>query len=300
MVASFTESARESPPTQRTGRGVGGGFGAPRNFLGNRFVYVVISPRSRGLAVGVNLNPDGKCNFDCPYCEVDRHGDRPAAVLDLDAVAEELGRTLTLVRSGELATVPAFRGVPQNLLKLQQVNLSGDGEPTLAEAFLDAVHTVLHVRARCSPPFFKIVLLTNATGLARAPVAEGIRCLTSQDEVWAKLDGGTQAYVDLVNHAKVPLTEVLNNILTLARQRPVIIQSLFPLIHGQEPPEAEIRQYAARLKELKAAGANLPLVQIYSATRPTPNSACGHLPLRSLARIAQMVRDLTGLQAEVF
>ncbi len=285
---------------RRAVRGVGAAFGAPRNFLGNRFVYVVLSPRVRGLAVGVNLNPDRECNFDCLYCEVDRRAAAPTAVLDVDVMADELARTLALVRSGELSGVPAFRGVPEDLLRLQQVNLSGDGEPTLAPAFLDAVHAVLHVRARCSPPFFKLALITNATGLAQPSVAEGIRCFTSHDEVWAKLDGGTQAYIDRVNRAQVSLAEVMKNILALSQKRPVIIQSLFPLINGVGPSEEEIREYAGRLKELKAAGANIPLVQIYSATRPAPASVCSHLPLRRLSQIAQVVRDTTGLRTEVF
>ena len=35
-------------------------FGCPRDFLGNRFVYVVVSARARGLSIGLNMNPD-KC-----------------------------------------------------------------------------------------------------------------------------------------------------------------------------------------------------------------------------------------------
>ena len=88
--------------------------------------------------------------------------------------------------------------------------------------------------------------------------------------------------------------------LSLARQRPVIIQSLFPAIDGQGPPSSEIDMFAQRLRALKDAGAQIPLVQIYSATRPTPHSQCGHLPLRMLSHIAQRVREVTGLKAEVF
>lgn len=275
-------------------------FGAPRDFLGNRFVYAVVSPRARGLSIGVNLNPDKECNFDCIYCEVDRHARCGAAQLNVDVMAEELSRTLGLVESGGLAQMPGFQDLPPDLLRLRQVNLSGDGEPTLCPVFLDVVQTVMHVRARSGLPFFKIVLITNATGLDRPQVAEGIRSLTARDEVWAKLDVGTQAWMERINRPAVLLDKVLANILALARQRPVVIQSLFPLVNGQEPPEQEVREYALRLKELKEAGAKIPLVQIYSATRPTPHSECGHLPLRSLARIAQVVRDITGLRAEVF
>ena len=51
----------------------GTAFGCPRAFLDNRFVDTVISPRAHGLSVGVNMNPDKRCNFDCVYCEVNRH-----------------------------------------------------------------------------------------------------------------------------------------------------------------------------------------------------------------------------------
>ena len=108
------------------------------------------------------------------------------------------------------------------------------------------------------------------------------------------------SYLDTVNHARVPQEKVLANILRLARQRPVVIQSLFPSLNGREPAAEEIASYVQGLKELKEAGAQISLVQIYSATRPTPHSACGHLPLRSLSGIAQQVRAGTGLKAEVF
>jgi len=103
-----------------------------------------------------------------------------------------------------------------------------------------------------------------------------------------------------VDKLNVPLDKILSNILTLGRQRPVVIQSLFPAINHEEPPLEEIEQYAERLRELKAGGAQIPLVQIYSAARPTPKSGCGHLPLKVLSRIAQTVRQVSGLRAEVF
>jgi len=144
------------------------------------------------------------------------------------------------------------------------------------------------------------VLLTNATGLDQPQVQQGLKFFTKSDEIWVKLDGGTQAYLNKVDRMNVPLEKVLANILMLAQQRPVVIQSLFPSINGEEPPLEEIEQYAQRLKQLKAQGAQISLVQIYSATRPTPNSGISHLPLKSLSRIAHTVRQVTGLKAEVF
>jgi wyosine [tRNA(Phe)-imidazoG37] synthetase (radical SAM superfamily) len=275
-------------------------FSYPRQFFGNRFVYAVVSPRARGLAVGVNMNPDGHCNFSCDFCEVNRSAPALEKSLDVDVMVGELQRTLSLACSGEMRGLHYYRSTPADLLELRQVALSGDGEPTLCPNFLDAVRAVVHVRALGRFPFFKIVLMTNATGLDSRQVQDGLKLFTQQDEIWAKLEAGTQQYMDSVNHPDCPLDKVLDNILLVARQRPVIIQSLFPLLDGMEPSSEEIAQYAQRLNDLKREGAQIPLVQIYSAARPAPHSTSRHLPLKTLARIAQQVREVTGLKAEVF
>jgi len=297
-LAEPAEKKRKSP--DRTNSCPQTAFGSPRDFLDNRFVYAVVSARARGLSVGINMSPDKNCNFQCVYCEVHRNGGAYEGQLDVDGMAGELKKTLAYVRAGRLRERPWYRNLPDELLELRHVALSGDGEPTLSPKFAEALQAAVHVRALSGFPFFKLVLLTNATGLDLPHVQQGLKFLTRSDEVWAKLDGGTQAYVNKVNRPGVPLEKILSNILMLGRQRPVVIQSLFPAIRGEEPPLEEIAQYAHRLLELKNGGAQISLVQIYSATRPSPNSESGHLPLKVLSRIAQTVRQTSGLPTEVF
>lgn len=275
-------------------------FGYPRDFLGNQFVYLVISPRAGGLSIGVNVNPVMKCTFQCLYCEVDRSQPARAARLDVGRMAAELDETLALAYSGRLRRLPRYTKMSDALLQVRHVAVSGDGEPTLAENFLEALMEINHLRARGGIPFFKIVLVTNSTALDRPEVQKGLKFLKREDEIWAKLDGGTQTYLNRLNGATMPIERILDNILLTARQHPVVIQSLFPAINGEEPPREEIQQYAQRLKELKEAGAEIPLVQIYSATRPMAQTGCSHLPLKSLSQIAQTVRRTAGLRAEVF
>jgi wyosine [tRNA(Phe)-imidazoG37] synthetase (radical SAM superfamily) len=274
-------------------------FGCPRDFLGNRFVYVVISPRARGLSIGINMNPDKFCNFDCVYCEVNRDVPPAERELDVSVMAVELEKTLFLIRAGGIQQLTGYGGLSRELLRLRHVAFSGDGEPTLCLNFAEAVQSVVHVRARGSP-FFKMVLITNGTWLDLSPVQEGLRYFTRDDEIWIKLDAGTQAYMDRVNRSEVSLDKVMENARLIGRKRPIIIQSLFPLIGGQEPPPEEIDQYIQRLRELKDGGAMISQVQIYSATRPTAHSGCGHLPLQSLARVCRRVKTETGLMAETF
>jgi wyosine [tRNA(Phe)-imidazoG37] synthetase (radical SAM superfamily) len=276
------------------------GMGMPRAFLGNRFVYAVISQRANGLSIGVNMNPDKFCNFDCEYCEVNRSLPGLDSLVDLEVMTSELENLLTLACQRRLRELPQFRTTPEPLLALKSVALSGDGEPTLCSNFAEIVRRVVHVRSHGKFPFFKLVLLTNTAGLDRGEVRDGLGLLTSLDEIWAKLDAGTQEYMNRLNRTTMTLDQVLSNILALGRERPVVIQSLFPLLKGQEPPSEEIEHYVHRLKDLKEDGARISLVQIYSAHRPPHRLDCGHLKLKTLSRIAQRVREVAGLRAEVF
>src|SRR4051812_14471970 len=98
-------------------------FGCPRDFLQNRFVYVVVSARARGLSVGINMNPDKQCNFDCVYCEVHRNEAPREQQLDVDVMARELRNSLALIREGHLRERPWFQSLPDDLLRLRHVTL---------------------------------------------------------------------------------------------------------------------------------------------------------------------------------
>jgi wyosine [tRNA(Phe)-imidazoG37] synthetase (radical SAM superfamily) len=184
--------------------------------------------------------------------------------------------------------------------KLNRLAMSGDGEPTLCPNFVQAVQEVVHVRARSPHSFFKVALITNGTGLDLAPMQDGLRYFTSDDEIWIKLDAGTPTYMDRINHGQGPLEKVVPNILLVGRKRPIIIQSLFPLFLGQEPPPEEIDASILLLSKLKKDGAHISLMQVYSATRPMAHSDCGHLRLKTLTQISQRIKAETGLRAEVF
>ena len=274
--------------------------GCMRDLLGNRFVYVVISARAGGLSIGLNVNPDKLCNFNCVYCEVSRKVPAVVPELDVCAMAAELEKTLVLLHSGEIRHLAGYGALNADLLRLRHVAFSGDGEPTLCAKFAEAVQEVVHVRARRVLPFFKMVLITNGSVLEADAVQEGLRYFTREDEIWVKLDAGTQESMDRINRSQIPLDKVMENAWLVGRQRPIIIQSLFPLLGGWEALPEEIDEYIQRLRELKDGGAMISLVQIYSATRPAAHPDCGHIPLQSLARICRRIKTETGLKAEVF
>src|SRR5439155_26706250 len=96
-----------------------------RNFMGNQSVYCVISQRARGVSLGVNMNPDKRCNFDCVYCEVDRRERGGTRRVNISEMKRELEEMLTLARDEGLRTLTTYSRTPSDLLQLKEVALSG-------------------------------------------------------------------------------------------------------------------------------------------------------------------------------
>jgi sulfatase maturation enzyme AslB (radical SAM superfamily) len=53
-----------------------------RAWRGCQYVYPVISRRSAGLSIGINLSLDRICNFNCVYCQVDRRSPARAFAIE--------------------------------------------------------------------------------------------------------------------------------------------------------------------------------------------------------------------------
>jgi hypothetical protein len=178
--------------------------------------------------------------------------------------------------------------------------LSGEGEPTLCPNFVDVVETLVHARSRGRYPFFKMVLETNGSGLERPEVQQALELFIERDEVWVKLDAGTDQQFHFMSGVDLPFSGVLSRILELGRRRPVVIQSLFARVNGSPPTGCEIDAYLGRLSQLQEQGAVIQRVQIHSVMNSIESSRCSHLPLASLSEIARLVRRKVGVEAEVF
>jgi wyosine [tRNA(Phe)-imidazoG37] synthetase (radical SAM superfamily) len=270
-----------------------------RHWRTNRYVYPVVSRRSRGLSIGVNLNPDGVCNFDCSYCCVDRTTAPTVTEVDLSVLRAELAALLPLAKDGRIWQSPPFDQTPESLRRINDVAFSGDGEPTSYPRFAEACQLVADVLAWHEVPA-RIVVITNATLLHRDPVEEGLRILDAhQGEVWAKLDAGTEAYYHLVDRSKIPFQRILDNLLRCGQRRPLTIQTLFARIDGQAPPASEVAAWVARLVALRDAGADLRLIQLYTVARPTTEATVTALTQAELDAIAAPVRA-AGLPIAIF
>lgn len=272
-----------------------------RSWQKNLYVYPVISRRAGGVSIGINLNPDKACNFDCVYCQVDRTVPPVVRTVDVDALRRELERTMAAVIGGELFGGPHFANVPAAHRRLNDIAFSGDGEPTASPVFPEAVQVAAEARRRFELEDLKLVLITDAAWLHRPRVREALRVLDANNgEIWAKLDAGTEEHFRRINRPNCPLQRILDNILDAARVRPLVIQSLWMNVHGQPPPEAEVEAFAHRLRDILTAGGRIQLVQIYTIARRTAESWVAPLDDPALAGLAERVRSIVDLPIAVY
>jgi len=257
----------------------------------NRYVYAVLSRRSSGISIGINLNPDKVCNLDCIYCQVDRNSPARTRKVDLGILEQELKDILHKAKSGSLYSDPPFAGVPEQQRVIKDIAFSGDGEPTTYPRFKAAIEVAIRTKEAAGFESLKIVLISNATMFHRAAVKEALAIMDrSNGEIWAKLDAGTEPYYNKVDVTTIPFERVLENIMEASRLRPLVIQSLFMRIQGAPPDPEEVEAYCRRLAEIVKQGGRIRLVHVYTVARPPAQSYVTSLSNAEVDAIAEKVR----------
>lgn len=264
----------------------------PRVFEQNRYVYPVISRRSRGLSVGVNLNPDKICNFDCIYCQVDRTIPPQYRDVDLNILTAELRTLLEDAKSGILFNHDSFQGIPDALKRINDIAFSGDGEPTTCPQFGEVVHHTAQIKTDLALENVKLIAITNCTRFHRPGVLNALAEMHKHNgEIWAKLDAGTSDYYDLVERTKIDFDTVVQNIHLAAQRWPLVVQSLFMRIRGKRPSNGEIAAYAKILADVQNKGGALSGVQIYTVARRPAERYVEPLTNAEVDQIAKTVRQ---------
>ena len=268
-----------------------------RDSAGMRYVYPVISRRAGGVSVGVNLNVNNACNWACVYCQVDnltRGGPPP---IDLDLLERELTVFLEDALHGDFMV----RQVPADAQRLEDVAFSGNGEPTNAAEFPEAVLRVRSVLERYGlAGKLPVRLITNGSMLHRPGVQEGIRVLGELGgEVWFKVDRASATEVAAINGVPLEAEKVLRNLAQCAGLAPTWVQTCWFALDGQAPDAAARDAYCALLEPLAAS---LVGVHLYGLARPSLQPAAPRLTrlaANELETFAAEIRKKTGIRVVV-
>jgi wyosine [tRNA(Phe)-imidazoG37] synthetase (radical SAM superfamily) len=258
-----------------------------------RYIYAVISRRSGGLSIGVNLNPDKVCNFACPYCQVDRTTPGGGRDVDLDTLQGELDQLLGLVASGEIWQLAPYNTAAPHLQRVNDIAVAGDGEPTTAKNLRGALEAVATARNRHGLDDVKLFLLTNATMLHRKEVQEALDVWDAAGgSLWAKLDAGDAEQYKLVNDAQMSFEKVCSNLHLATKRWRVIIQSMQMTWDGVAPTDQQMQSWAAVVESLVSAGGAIEQVQIYTIARAPADPRCGPLTRAQLSQFGERIAHL--------
>ena len=249
------------------------------------------------MSIGVNLNPDKICNFDCIYCQVDRTTTSETRFVEMDQLLTELDQMLQMVPTVALFETPQFSEVPPHLQRLNDIAFSGDGEPTTYRNFDEIIDSCAALKRKHQLDTVKMVLITNASMFHREHVKRGLKVMdANQGEIWAKLDAGTEQYYQLIERTTIPFQQVLDNIEQAACLRPIVIQSLFMQVNDESPDDQELDMFCERLAHVLRQGGEISLVQIYTIARRPAESFVTPLADVEVDRIVELVNSKTGLQ----
>jgi wyosine [tRNA(Phe)-imidazoG37] synthetase (radical SAM superfamily) len=270
-----------------------------RDNAGMTYVYPVVSRRAGGVSVGVNLNPNNACNWACVYCQVPNLTRGTAPDIDLAQLEAELRAMLADILHGQFMVTR----VPEGARRLNDIALSGNGEPTSARAFPQIIELIGRVMADFDlVGKIKLVLITNGSLADRPRVQEGLRKMAALNgEVWFKFDSATATGMRAVNQTRISPEKQLERLAVAARLCPTWLQTCVFALDGAPPSDAEQAAYLTALKRIKQEGIPLQGVLLYGLARPSMQpqaSRLSALPAAWLDAFAEKIR-VAGLPVKV-
>jgi pyruvate-formate lyase-activating enzyme len=263
-----------------------------------RYVYAVVSRRARGVSVGINLNTNNACNWRCIYCQVPELTRGAPPPVDLALLERELRGLLEEILHGDFMQ----RRVPEGMRRINDIALSGNGEPTSAEGFADVVALVSRLKHELAlPAEIKLVLITNGSLVQRENVQQGLRLLAQQNgEVWFKVDRASAAGMQQVNDTRMGMEQVRRNLRTAIACCPETwLQTCWFALDGAAPAVREEDDYLNFIEDLLREGVRPRGVLLYTLARPSLQPEAPRLAALADVQLEAFAARIRALGVEV-
>jgi len=238
-----------------------------RDNAGMTYVYPVVSRRAGGVSVGVNLNPNNACNWACVYCQVPDLVRGTAPEIDLAQLEAELRALLTNILHGDFMSTR----VPEDARRLNDIALSGNGEPTSAKAFPQVIELI----GRMMADFdligkIKLVLITNGSLIDRPRVLDGLAKMAALNgEVWFKFDSATASGMRTTNQTRISPDKQFERLKIAAALCPTWLQTCVFALDGKPPGAVEQAAYLAAVTRIREQNIPIQGVLLYGLARPS-------------------------------
>lgn len=236
-----------------------------RNFSKMKYVYPVVSRRSKGVSIGINLSPNSACNWRCEYCQVPDLARGASPAVDWQQFKAELEQVVNEICHGSFL---ADHVAPESQV-LRDFALSGNGEPTSCPDFPEVVKYVASLRERHGLiDTVKIVLITNGSLVHQASVRQGLETLCVHNgEAWFKLDRGSDFALATTNGTAVSIARHLARLHVTSKICRTWVQSCWYTKDSETPSSQEVDAFIDCMAQSLRDGATPEGVQLYTLAR---------------------------------
>ena len=261
-----------------------------RELSGLKYIYSVISRRAGGLSIGINLNVNNACNWQCIYCEIPNLTRGSPPPIELNLLEEELRFLLHEIIHGDYME----KNVSAEDRHLKDIAFSGNGEPTSAEEFPEVILIVKKILEEFNLLHkIKIRLITNGSLMHKTSVIKGVEMLKEMNgEVWFKVDSATEESIKTINQVNLKAHQILERLRNSINVCPTFIQTCIFTIDGKGPSEKDVDAYLQLVGEVKT---DIQGVHLYGLARPSlqPQAkSLGRISEEALEDIAKKLRNL--------
>ena len=267
-----------------------------RNIFDSKYVYPVVSRRAGGLSLGVNLNTNNACNWQCIYCEIPnltRGGPEP---IEVELLKDELNFWINQIINSNFLKENTPPGTT-----FADVALSGNGEPTAAPEFLDVLEIIIaSLKEHKLIDKIPVRLITNGSFISKKK-----ECLNIfnqyHSEVWFKIDAADEDSIKLINQVNLDPNSMINNLKKCAEACQTVIQTCLLKINHQVPTNDFLKNYSRLIKPYERL---IKKIDLYSLARPSLQNnqdiTIERLSLDELNNIKNILQKQLTIKIDVF
>lgn len=264
-----------------------------RDIFKTRYVYPVVSRRAGGLSLGINLNTNNACNWQCIYCEVPNLTRGKPDPIDLNLLRIELQDWLKNLVEGDFIEKHTDPDT-----KFKDIALSGNGEPTACKEFKSVLRIIEEEFTACKcPTDIKIRLITNGSYLSEKEVQDAWQEMPLEKEIWFKIDSANTLTIQQLNQVNLTQNQIRKNLESALSVSSTVIQTCLTKINGQLPQESEICEYVNLLKPYEK---KINSIHLYSLARPTEQKTLYSLERLSDKEMTQIADKMDTLSIPIF
>jgi hypothetical protein len=221
-----------------------------------------------------------------------------APAVDLSLLEKELREFLHELLHGDFMS----SRVPEDARRINDIAISGNGEPTSAAEFAQVVELVARLKQELHLPApAKLVLITNGSLLQREYVQQGLRRMAQENgEIWFKLDRASERGMLSINDTRTTPDKVRENLATALACCPnTWLQTCWFALDGQAPALSDEDDYLAFLESLLRSGVRPRGVLLYGIARTSMQAEAARLTALSAQQMAHFAARIRALGVTV-